>query len=386
MKSTQIILSIILVAVLILVIVPLALKWSGVDIFSVSETTNTSGTGAINGVLIRSEDRGNQWNDVSVSEDPRAPFPSTIFTFVPDPRNQNNFFIGTKASGLWKSINGARTWNRVNDSAGVLAATADVYDVEVAGSSSDIMYVAAFQGNHGRVLKSENSGMSFHEIYSTTAEQTPVFDISVDPSDSGHILIATGENGLFESKNGGATWAVKKWFTKPVVKILVNPRNRSELYVMTADGGIFKSISGGAQWTGISENAGDNEVSVNGSSPFGNFFGSNTTVTQNMLLLDPNDPSHLYLGSQQGFSTSEDGGVSFKKLNLLLPKEALPISAIGIDPHNSNVIFVAAKNELDKSTDKGATWSVRRFSTARSIINLIIPANIPDSMFIILGK
>ena len=393
---TRIVFGLIFILLIFLVAIPLGLRWAGFDIFSFSASTGTTTQKKPSeqsfGILARSENEGRNWKNAAISENPAIPFPGVIFSFVMHPNDANVLYIGSKGSGLWRSMNGGRTWNRAVDGGRVLDSSADVYDVEIAKKTPNIFYTAVFQKDHGRVLKSEDGGATWREVYATSALKTGVFDISVDPFNTDHILIATGENGLFESNNGGETWRVKKWFTEPLVKIIVNPRNAKELYLITSAGNILKSVTGGTQWGNLSGKEAEEE-GVSGVAieqfPQGifGFFGQNSAVSaRKIFFLDPTDPSRIYLSSSDGLLRSVDSGLTWKQLNLLLPKQLLPVTAIAINPSDSEIIYAGAGSEIHKSVDGGVTWSVMHLSEGIRVMGLIIHPQNPDIMFSILSK
>ncbi|MDP3769792.1 MAG: hypothetical protein U1A25_00365 [Candidatus Sungbacteria bacterium] len=397
--AIRIISGIVLIILVFLVLIPLGLRWAGIDILpsrggsTPAPAVQRQGSAQeVFGVLARSVDAGARWKNAALSENPSIPFPGIIFSFVIHPQNPDTLYVGSKGNGLWRSINGGRTWNKMMDTARVIDPAADVYDVEIISGEPDVLYIAVFQNNHGRVLKSEDLGTTWREVYATSADKTVVFDISIDRLNTDHLLIATGENALFESSNGGMTWRVKKWFTESPLKILVNPRNSSELYVITSGGNVLKSATGGTQWGNLNVSAKEQESDsgvVLEQYPQGlfSFFGqSSNTSSRKLFLLDPTNPSRIYVSSSEGLLRSVDGGFTWKSIDLLLPNSLLPVTAVAISPGDASTIYVAAANEIHKSIDGGMTWSVTRLSIGVRIMGLIIHPSDPEIMFAILSK
>jgi len=382
--AIKILFGIVILALILLVGLPLALYWSGVELFSFG-SQRPSGTKE---VLLRSEDQGNTWQ-ATLSEDPRIAFPSGIFDMVVRPENPHIIFMGSRKNGIWKSVNLGKTWAKVFDTSGVLDPAADVYDIEIASSTSPVMYVAVFQKNRGRVLKSENQGASFREVYVTTADKVAVFDLFVNPSDSNHITMITGQGGFFESKNGGATWRVRRWFTEPLIKLIVNPDDKKEMYLMAASGKIFKSVDGGDHWGDLAADAEGSALTISQypSDMFGPFFGIfSSESAPKTFIMDPGKPSTLYSGSRKGLFRSQDSGLIWKQLPLLIHPEALPIRAVAIDPRSSLTMYVGVLSQLHQSYDGGMTWNMKNIPSALFITKLFIHPLKPDIMFAVMGK
>jgi photosystem II stability/assembly factor-like uncharacterized protein len=143
-----------------------------------------------------------------------------------------------------------------------------------------------------------------------------------------------GESSLFSS------------FTR--VPIAVHPQNPDIAYVLDDDQGMYRTNDGGQSWT-----KGMNGMQISGKMKF------------NDLVLDPTNPTILYISSSKGLYQSLNGGDEWKTLTSL-PPDFGEFGALTVDPKNGNV-FVAveansgsqadAKPGIYLSADKGATWT-----------------------------
>ncbi len=387
----RIIAIIILIGLVLFVAVPFVLYLVGVNIFPGSSVAPAASQKTIQaqtlGILMRSSDGGNKWENVALSENPTAAFPGAIYSFVIHADDSNVIYLGGAHSGLWKSTNGGRTWNRVTDASGILDASADVYTIKISSTNPNIIYIAAYVKNRGRVLKSEDAGEHFTELYATSVDKTVVFSIVVDPANIKHVLASTGEGMLIETVNGGQTWRIKKSFAKPLVRLVANPADIQELYAVNADGNVLKSVTGGNDWSDPIGKSSQSNVALEQYPPkVFDFFGSSADTSQAIFILDPSDSSRAYLAGDKNFLRSNDAGLTWHEMTLLFAKELLPVTAVAVDPHKSSTIFVSAASELQKSTDDGATWSGVPLPTGMSIKNLIIDPKDSQIMFAITGK
>ncbi len=370
----------------LVVILPFFLNLAGVKSFQFGAIGGLGGA-AGEGIL-RSLDSGKNWENAAVSEEKRISFPSAILDMAFHPKNSDTIFVGAKSSGLWRSDNGGKSWHKILDKAHVLDPRADVYKIGLSPANLKVMYLAVFQNGRGRVLRSEDGGETFREIYFVTANRFGVFDLFVSKSDTNYITIVTGQGGVLNSQNGGRTWRVKKWFSEALIKFLVNPNFAGELFVLTSSGNLFKSFDGGGNWADLNEGlrgraAGLQYPPPGAINPFG---GLSTINTIQSLVADPNNFSTLYMGSLQGILRSADGGFSWERLNVLIPPEALPVNSVAIDPRNSNIIFAAASNQLHRSDDNGRNWSIQTLPTKSRVKELLIHPLKPEIMFALLGK
>jgi photosystem II stability/assembly factor-like uncharacterized protein len=96
--------------------------------------------------------------------------------------------------------------------------------------------------------------------------------------------------------------------------------------------------------------------------------GTGLSVSVNLLAIDPANPTTLYaatggsgLGDFRGLFKSTDGGASWLPINngvAGLFDARASITALVIDPHNSNILYAGTSGGgVFKSSDGGANWS-----------------------------
>ena len=72
------------------------------------------------------------------------------------------------------------------------------------------------------------------------------------------------------------------------------------------------------------------------------------------IVIHPQDPSTVFVGTQRGVYRSRDGGDSFERMNLT---EGRIVWAIQFHPHDPNVMFLGTEGaEVFKSVDGGENW------------------------------
>jgi len=81
------------------------------------------------------------------------------------------------------------------------------------------------------------------------------------------------------------------------------------------------------------------------------------------IAINPKDPSVLYGGTTGGVYRSEDGAMTWKKINNgLIPESelmasmALGINSIEIDRTNPNIVYAGTTKGLYRTTSKGESW------------------------------
>ncbi|MDC6390886.1 glycosyl hydrolase [Maribacter sp. PR1] len=242
------------------------------------------------------------------------------------PGEPNLYYFGATGGGVWKTLDGGRTWENISDGyfGGSIGA------VEVAQSDPNVMYVGG-------------------------GEQTLRGNVS-----SGY--------GVWKTVDAGKTWekaGLEK--SRHVPRIRVHPTDYNtvyaavlgDIYKPTKDRGVFKSTDGGKNWKQIlfvNEQAGAVD-----------------------LTFDPNNPRILYASTWRAQRTpyslssggegsalwkSTDSGETWKEIskNEGFPTDTLGIIGVAVSPKNSERVWAIVENKekggLYRSEDGGKKWTL----------------------------
>ncbi len=329
------------------------------------------------GIFI-SEDGGLSWKSkntsaVSVSvakQQSDIPFSINNFAIndvVFDESSSTVVYVGTKGGGLWKTTSGGDLWRKLDDKNHVLEVGADVLKIALSPNKSQELYIAVFQQNRGRLLKSEDGGESFREVYFTPLERYGVFDVFVDYA--GRVFVVTGQGGYLESDDGGFSWSVKRWFADGLLHIIRDRNDSLLLYMQSARSNFFRSLDYGKFWVDITPS-------------LKNFKG---TQSHQVYYVDPSQ-SVLYLASDFGLLRSEDRGLNFKPVSLTIPPEALPVLSVASHPQNKNILYISALNLIYKSTDYGKSWSVLPSPGSKRVVIFKVHPLRPNILFAVVSQ
>jgi photosystem II stability/assembly factor-like uncharacterized protein len=289
-----------------------------------------------------------------------------------DPSNPNVLYLGTPASGLYKSTNGGGSWTGLTDFIPVLG----VSDVAIDPSNPQIVYMACGDADGGTlnnvysvgVMKSTDGGTT----WSTTglnwnfSNARRIGRLIINP-DSTNVLLAATSNGIYRTRNGGTTWTQ------------VRTGNHEDIEFHSVNSGIvyagsssqfLRSIDGGFTWTasttGLPATGNRVIVAVSPINPSAVWcvFASNTAFTG------------LYKSSDQGltFSTLGSSGVSSAVGGF--PWYALTLA---VSPKDENLIAIGGILAR-RTADNGATWSST--GTENDYHDMVFWQNSKDSLFI----
>lgn len=255
------------------------------SIRSLAVSASSSGllvVGALDGVF-RSQDGGQQWRKISAVH----PEIKNVESIAIDPRNSDVIYAGTWHLA-WKTVDGGNSWRRIDKG---MIDDSDVFSIIVDSANPDVVYAGACSG----IYKSRNGGHVFERIleipfsarrtrvlrqdpnnssivYAGTTEglwvtsdfgdswrrvtspEIVVNDVSVDPRDQGHVLLATDRAGVLRSDSPQLNFRPSNsGFThRYITSILADRENPEIMYLGVVNdrelGGVFVSEDGGKHW------------------------------------------------------------------------------------------------------------------------------------------
>lgn len=169
--------------------------------------------------------------------------------------------------------------------------------------------------------------------------------IAVDPNNANIWYVGAPAGGIWKSINSGTTW-VNLFDDFPqigVSGIAIDPNNSNIIYIATGDDdaadsysiGVYKSTNGGLSW---------NETGLNPSNTSINFLA-------NEIVIDPTNSNVLWVGTNSGLMKSTDAGATWSV------KQSGNIKDFKLKPGDSNTIYAVSSSRYFKSVD-GNTFSV----------------------------
>jgi photosystem II stability/assembly factor-like uncharacterized protein len=252
---------------------------------------------------------------------------------------------GTTFRGVFRNDPVDRSWRLINE--GMTSSV--VRTLAVDPTHPDVV----FAGVDGAGLhRSDDLGRTWVPFSGNTLADTTISALLVDPNDPSRVLVSC-LGATFTSSDGGASWEGEgecirdelRSFLGPLGNFAIDPSDPNTVFQAT--GGVRRSSDGGRTWT---------DVSVH--EPHGEF----ECPALRAIAVDPLDPSIVYaVDSYAGPTKSVDGGVSFARVACppLFAGSRDGPSAILIDPTNPATVYASSRRGLEKSEDRGETWSRR---------------------------
>lgn len=275
--------------------------------------------------MYRSDDAGKSWIHIGLDDS------WSISEIAIDPKNPNIVLVAVlghlwstnKNRGLFKTINGGKSWQKVlyiNDSTGA-------NDIVIAQSNPKIMYATTWEmyptihGKYSGIYRSNDGGNTWKVCKKGLPSGDKMGRIGITVSNSNPLKAyafvdnlhnPNGESAeLYKTLDGGISWSkthnapfkllsVIGWY---FMDVFLNPKNDEEVYCLGVR--LANSKDGGKTFTNL---GGDiNRMNPSAASGF--------HLDQCDLWINPANPDHLAAGNDGGFYVSFDHGKSWTHYN-----------------------------------------------------------------------
>ena len=298
-------------------------------------------------------------------------------------RSAWGFNGGGPHGGIYKSVDGGRSWRKLSD--GLPEGPVGRIGLDISRSNSNVVY-ATVEHEEGGIFRSEDKGETWTRMNSLNPRPMYYSQIRIDPNDEKRIYVLGGE--LSVSDDAGRTF----FEGDPEVHsdhhaLWINPRNSRHL-IDGNDGGIWVSRDRSQSWEHLNNYAMGQfyHITVDMQQPYHIYGGMQDNATWggpsmvrdrqgianehwNQMLscdgmyvaVDPSDGRTIYTNCQNGRIVRHDQETGERKA--IQPQ---PVSSedtlrwnwttpIIVSPHDPTTLFTGA-NRLFKSTDRGHSW------------------------------
>lgn len=215
------------------------------------DQTNTSTIYAGNSKgVYKSTNGGLNWSQTALYLSFRYT-PSTVYSLAINPNNSQIIYAGTYSSDIFESTDSGTKWSRTNlniVSGGYFVTVYPIQSLAIDPANTETIYA----GTDGRGLyKSVDGGASWNRMENGLTS-SDVRSIAIDKISTKTIYAGTA-GGVFKSVDGGANWNImnKGLTSKSVNCFAIDPTNTEVIYTATS-GGVFKTSDGGNNWIKLS--------------------------------------------------------------------------------------------------------------------------------------
>lgn len=281
------------------------------------------------------------------------------------PDDPATLYVASASGGLWKSTNQGTTWRAIFDHQPV----STFGDVAIAPSDPDVVWAGTGEQQNRQstswgngVYRSLDGGRTWNHL--GLEETRHIARVRVHPDDPdvawvaapGNLWRPSTERGVFRTLDGGRSWehVLAVDTLTGAIDLALDPSNPEVLYAATYQrlrrawgfngggpgSGIWKSTDGGETWTRLTAGLPTGDLGRIG------------------LALSPADPAVVYAmvehASETGTYRSDDAGATWRRVNRLNPRP-MYYSHIVADPADADRVYVLA-TEFYMSEDGGRTF------------------------------
>ena len=298
------------------------------------------------------------------------------------PIDASTLYVGTVNGGVWKTTDGGTTWTPLTNNQASLsiaslgldptdpthqtlvAGIGQTSNGAIGGFNGGLQYGLLYTQNGGTTWQTFNS-FSGQSVIDALARGQTILAATYNPNDA---TSATG--GLYRSVNGGTTFSpVTALPAVPVTSLVGDPLSMTTMYAVTTSPnkdptqvGIYQSINDGANWKAVFTantpvTGGTNIIATSSNQLIGTLAtGPGGAIAVGFVDQTTKQPVALYLSQNQGQTWTalklpnppEGGGIN-------PGNQALTDFAVAIDPHNTNIVYVAGDRQQGTGSD-GSTF------------------------------
>ena len=285
-----------------------------------------------------------------------------------DPQNPNIIWVGTGENvggrhvgygdGIYKSLDGGKTWQNMG-----LNKSEHLSKIIIHPNNSNILWVASqgplwSKGGERGIYKSINGGKTWKQTLGDN-EWVGATDLLIDPRNPNVLYAATWQRhrtvagymgggpgtAIYKSDDSGENWRkLQNGIPKSnlgKIGLAISPQNPDVLYAAIEldrrKGGVYKSQNQGASWIKMSD------AVAGGTGP--HYYQE--------LFASPHNFDELYLADNY-MQVSKDGGKTFTRMNET--EKHVDNHAVAFKKNDVNYILVGCDGGLYESFDKTKNW------------------------------
>ncbi|MBT5264976.1 MAG: hypothetical protein HOL85_09105 [Rhodospirillaceae bacterium] len=234
-----------------------------------------------------------------------------------------------------------------------------------------------FAGTQLGPYRSDDGGETWHSLSlpeGTSAEDSVVWSICLDPNDPQTVYVGTQGTAVFRSRSGGGNWerlpislppgAIVMTFPMRVVRISVSPGDSDEIIVGLEVGGLVRSLDGGETWQSCNAPLLELAEQDHLRSKILSDDETEGMMDSHSMAISQAHPDAVWLANRMGLFLSDDRAATWREVGIgrFSPLTyARDVKVSSHDPERMytalSVAAVSDEGSLYRSDDFGATWS-----------------------------
>lgn len=319
---------------------------------------------APSGGVVKTTNGGADWQFSNVMKETKTSLlaSANVSRLAFDPENRETLYAATFTSGLFKSEDSAASWTRI-------LSKISVYDMAVHPTDPKTLYAAGLYGGFGKVLKTQDGGKTWEEVYNEQGESDAVRAVAINSQNPNQVVAGTATGNVVLSSDGGLSWKLAFNFKDRVQRI---SWQNGSIYVLVKNKGLSRSADGGATFENLTS-------TLSKVVDFQNLdYNPDAVRGFNQFFVDVYTGNLIYLTTDQGLYKTQDSGKTWQSIALPVNKEAAIARAIAVARSSSNIVYTSVGSTVYKTVDGGATWQTQNISAPGSVNYIIIDPDLPQ--------
>lgn len=338
--------------ILIISVLAISLLSASCDLFNNSQT----------GVL-KTSNGGIDWQSANQMKDSKETISNLSITKLAfDPIAPGVMYASSTNSGLYKSSDGATTWEQI-------LGQIPVVDFAINPTDSNNIFVGGYIEGRGRALVTKDGGKSWNAIYTSADTDSSVRSIAINPNNTAMVAIGLSQGELIVSNDSGATWRLVQSYNDRVNQIIWQNNN---LYVLVRNTGVYWSTDNGVNFQLITSN-----LRTTGNTAVSSIFGGQASK-YNHVAVSSSNPGLLYITTNLGVFRTTNFGQNWEFINLPLKRDSVIPNVVAISKVSDNAVYVSAGTIIYKTSDSGQTWSASDSGTDNLVNAILIDQSLPQ--------
>ena len=338
-------------------------------------------------VVVRTNDGGANWIDLSPNTAPNRSLHPDMHTIAIDRANPQVIWVGNDG-GVWRSSDGGQIWENRNTSLATLQFTGFAVDPAndsvIQGGMQDnnkafttnggstpgwtaadrgdggFALIDPFQANtwygtrFGKTFQRNDQGPGFtgdwpFKVNGIDQQDPSLFYIPIAASPTTPGTLYLGTNRVYRTTDRGESWTPISGDLSNgqqyVSAITAAASDSNVIYAGTSDGNIQVTRNGGATWSNLTKAPLPNRF-VSRIAVDGNDANIVYAVFNGFATHTPGQPGHVF--------KSSNGGQSWQDISGNLPD--IPTLSIILDPNAANTIYIGTDTGVFQTANGGASW------------------------------
>ncbi len=289
-----------------------------------------------------------------------------------DPNDAQAIYLASYDLGLYYTYNIAKGWQKADK-----LGSSTILDVVVDPKDKCTIYATV----SNKVLRSVDCNRSWEQVYLDPNPGVKVTAIAIDHYDTSNIYVGTSNKDMFKSIDNGRSWKRIKIFKGAIEDIIINPSDSRDIFVVSSGNNLYRFSSDSIpSFEELSRFP--NRLETSDLPNLKNNF-EGIDIGKNFVDLKfSKDSSVIIWATNKFLIRSNDGGLSWEKIDLLTAANKSDILAMDFNVSNPDEIYYGTKSVFVRSLDGGLSWTVVDLPTARMTSDIVVDQSDPRAIYL----